>query len=113
MAMEEKIRELRERVEDALAKAGNKEELAAVWQDYLSKKGRIAELMKGLGSVSPEERPAMGKVINEFKGLVQARYEERAAHLEAEELEKRNLAERVDITLPARKRPAGLQVSRP
>ena len=107
MAMEEKIRELRERVEDALAKAGNKEELAAVWQDYLSKKGRIAELMKGLGSVSPEERPAMGKVINEFKGLVQARYEERAARLEAEELERRNRAERVDITLPARKRPAG------
>ena len=107
MAMEEKIRELRERVEEALAKAGNKEELSQFWQDYLGKKGRVAELMKGLGSVSPEERPAMGKVINEFKGLVQGRYEKRAAELEAAELEARNRSERVDITLPGRKRPAG------
>ncbi len=99
MAMEDRIRELRARMEDALAKAENKEQLAEVWQNYLSK--------KGLGSLSPEERPAMGKVINEFKGLAQARYEARAAFLEAAELEKRNLAERVDITLPARKRPAG------
>ncbi len=105
--MEEKIRELKARVEAALEKAQDKEALASFWQNYLGKKGQVAELMKGLGRVSPEERPAKGKVINEFKNLVQAAYEERAAVLEEMEMEAKNRAERVDITLPGRKRPAG------
>ena len=105
--MDERVNELQARIEEALSRAQNKEELAAVWQDYLGKKGRVAEMMKGLGKLSPEERPAMGKVINEFKNLAQARYEARAAALEALEMEARNRAERVDITLPARKRPTG------
>ena len=105
--MDERMSELRARIEEALANAHNKEELAVVWQNYLGKKGQVAELMKGLGKLSPEERPAMGKVINEFKGLAQAAYEARAAVLEALELEAKNRAERVDITLPARRRPAG------
>lgn len=105
--MEERIRELKAGIEEALAAAGSKEELTEVWQNYLGKKGRIAELMKDLGKLSPEERPAMGKVINEFKGLVQARYEARAAVIEALEMEAKNRAERVDITLPARRHPAG------
>ncbi|HCI84861.1 MAG TPA: phenylalanine--tRNA ligase subunit alpha, partial [Lachnospiraceae bacterium] len=64
--MDERMSELRARIEEALANAHNKEELAVVWQNYLGKKGQVAELMKGLGKLSPEERPAMGKVINEF-----------------------------------------------
>ena len=107
ITMEDRIRELRAHMEDALANTENKEQLAEVWQNYLSKRGQVADLMKGLGGLAPEERPAMGKVINEFKALAQARYEARAAFLEAAELAARNREERVDITLPARKRPAG------
>ncbi len=105
--MEEKMRELLEKAKAQLAAVKNKEELSQFWQNTLSKKGSISELSKLLGTVPKEERPAMGKVINEVKNQVQALYDEAAARLEQEELEQRNRSERVDITLPARTRKAG------
>ena len=105
--MEEKMRELLEQAKAQLAAVKNKEELSQFWQNTLSKKGSISELSKLLGTVPKEERPAMGKVINEVKNQVQALYDEAAARLEQEELELRNKSERVDITLPARIRKAG------
>ena len=105
--MEQKIKALREQVEAAIGSVHSKEELSAFWQQFLSKKGSIPSLMKGLGAVSKEERPAMGKVINEFKDQVTARYEEVAQRMEELELQARNRAEQIDITLPSKKRPAG------
>ena len=105
--MEQKIKALREQVEAAISSVHSKEELSAFWQQFLSKKGSIPSLMKGLGAVSKEERPAMGKVINEFKDQVNARYEEVAKRMEELELQARNRAEQIDITLPSKKRPAG------
>ena len=105
--MEEKIKELRAKAQAALEAVKTKEELAAFWQEYLSKKGAVSELAKLLGTVSKEERPAMGKIINELKTEVQAGYDEKAAKLEELELEERDKKEKVDITLPARRRPAG------
>ena len=45
----------------------SKETLASFWQEYLSKNGKIPALMKNLRTVAPEERPAMGKIVNELK----------------------------------------------
>ena len=105
--MEQKINELRQQVECAIGAISSKDELAGFWQQFLSKKGSISGLMKGLGAVAPEERPAVGKLINEFKAEVTARYEAVAARMEALALEQRNLAEQVDITMPAKRRKAG------
>ena len=69
MAMEDRIRELRARMEDALAKAENKEKLAEVWQNYLSKKGQVADLMKGLGSLSPEAWVQTERGKSEARGV--------------------------------------------
>lgn len=105
--LEEKIRQLREQMEEAIDSVHTKEELSAFWQSYLSKKGSIAALMTNLGSVAKEERPAMGKVINEFKVHAEARYQELSQKLEKLELEARNKSEQVDITLPSIRRRQG------
>ena len=105
--MEEKIRALQERMEQQIRQISSKENLAAFWQDYLGKKGSIAELMKGLGTVAKEDRPAMGKVINEFKVQVEQQYRAVSERMEQLELQARNRKEAVDITLPARKQPLG------
>ena len=68
--MEQKIKALQEQMEQKIGQIDTKEELAEFWQEFLGKKGAIADLMKGLGAVAKEDRPAMGKVINEFKVLV-------------------------------------------
>ena len=74
--MEEKIKALKEQMEAALGSVQSKEQLGEFWQSFLGKKGSIADLMKGLGSVPKEERPNVGKTINEFKNQVEARYQE-------------------------------------
>jgi phenylalanyl-tRNA synthetase alpha chain len=69
---------------------------------YLGKKGMLTGLLKSLGSLSAEERPAAGQVINEAKQALQealsARKEYLVARREAAAIE----AERVDVTLPGR-----------
>ena len=105
--MEAKINALKEQMEISLGAVQSQEELAEFWQAYLGKKGSIAGLMKELGKVSAEERPAMGKFINQFKAYAEQRYQEVRAEMDRKELEARNKNEQVDITMPAVKRPMG------
>ena len=105
--MEQKIKALRAQMEDRLSHVDSREKLAAFWQDFLGKKGSVAELMKGLGAVAKEDRPAMGKVINDFKVQAEQRYREYSERMEQMEMAARNRREQVDITLPAKKRETG------
>ena len=105
--MEEKIKALKEQMEAALGHVESKEQLGDFWQNFLGKKGSIANLMKGLGSVPKEERPNVGKTINEFKNQVETRYQEMKNKMDELELAARNKSEQVDITMPAKVRPAG------
>ena len=105
--MEQRIQALRKQTEERLSQIDSREKLSAFWQDFLGKKGNVAELMKGLGAVTKEERPAMGKVINEFKVQAEERYREYSERLEQLEMAARNRREQVDITLPAKKRETG------
>ena len=93
--MEEKIKALKEQMEAALGHVDSKEQLAEFWQNFLGKKGSIADLMKGLGSVPKEERPNIGKTINEFKNQVEARYQEMKNRMDELELAARNKSEQV------------------
>ena len=63
--------------------------------------------MKGLGAVAKEDRPAMGKVINDFKVQVEEKYKALSEKMEQMELQARNRQEAVDITLPSKKQPMG------
>ena len=77
--MQAMIDELAKQAAESLGQVSSKETLASFWQEYLSKNGKIPALMKNLRSVAPEERPAMGKIINELKQKVQADYDAAAA----------------------------------
>ena len=105
--MQAMIDELAKQAEESLGQVSSKETLATFWQEYLSKNGKIPALMKNLRSVAPEERPAMGKIINELKARVQAEYDAAADKVKQAELAARNAAETVDITLPAKPRAVG------
>ena len=105
--MQAMIDELAKQAAESLGQVSSKETLASFWQEYLSKNGKIPALMKNLRSVAPEERPAMGKIINELKQKVQADYDAVAEKVKQAELAARNAAETVDITLPAKTRTVG------
>ena len=105
--MQNVINELSAKVEQSLAAVNSSETLSAFWQEYLSKNGKVTGLMKELRNVPAAERPAAGKIINEFKQQVQARYDEAAQKVSRAEMDARNAAETVDITMPAKIRPQG------
>ena len=73
--MEEKIKELRAAIEQASAGVTDKARLSDFWQKYLSKNGEVAGLTKSLRDVPKEDRPAVGKTINEFKQWAEAQYQ--------------------------------------
>ncbi len=105
--MENQMKALREEMMEAASQVRSKEDLAAFWQTYLSKGGKVSGLMKGMKTIAKEDRPAFGKLVNQLKGEVEKRYAEVREALDKAELEARNVSEQIDITMPAKMRPAG------
>ncbi|MBS1252990.1 MAG: Phenylalanine--tRNA ligase alpha subunit [Anaerolineales bacterium] len=70
--------------------------------EYLGSKGRLTQLMRGIGQLPPEERPEAGKVGNRVKNALQSAYNETTERLKREALEHALEADRVDVTLPGR-----------
>lgn len=75
--------------------------------DYLGKKGSVSALMKNLGQLSPEERPAAGAEINQAKDKIQEAIAQRKAALEQAQIAAKLANEVVDVTLPGRGERAG------
>lgn len=70
---------------------------------YLGKKGEITAIMKTMGSLSSEERPVFGQLINEARDKIESALLSAKQELEKKELESKLLAETIDITLPGDK----------
>ncbi|WP_066964998.1 phenylalanine--tRNA ligase subunit alpha [Microbulbifer sp. Q7] len=99
------MQELQSLTEQALAlveKAGDLAALDQVRVDYLGKKGQITALLKGLGKLSAEERPAAGAKINEAKQQVQEAINARRTAMERAAIEEKLAKETIDVTLPGR-----------
>lgn len=88
--------------EEAVAQATSTQELDEVRVQYLGKKGELTALLKGLGKLSPEERPQAGAKINEAKQALQEKINERKNTLESAALEAKLAEETIDVTLPGR-----------
>jgi len=77
-------------------------QLDQVRVQYFGKKGLFTEQMKQLGALDPEQRRAVGQVINQAKDQLQSQLEQKKIALESAALEARLASERVDVTLPGR-----------
>ncbi len=90
---------------DALA-AISRAESAAVLQDvrvsFLGKKGAVTEIMKGMRDLTPEERPAIGALVNSLKEVLEKAFTERGGALQQAAVAERLASEKLDITLPGR-----------
>ena len=86
----------------AIADAVDIDTLEAVRVAALGKKGRVSDLMKGLGAMSPEERKEMGPKLNGLKDRLTEALAARKDMLHEAALEARLASERIDVTLPVR-----------
>lgn len=76
--------------------------LEQVKAGYLGKNGILTGLLKGLGKLSPEERPAMGSRINQVKETLEAALEARRHAIQEQKLATQLAGEALDVTLPGR-----------
>ncbi|GAB3379821.1 phenylalanine--tRNA ligase subunit alpha [Spongiibacter taiwanensis] len=93
--------------EQKIAAADSVQILDQVRVEYLGKKGAITELLKGLGALSPEARPAAGAEINKVKSLLSDKIAQRKGTLELAEVNAKLAAETIDVTLPGRGQDVG------
>ncbi|MGQ9910452.1 MAG: phenylalanine--tRNA ligase subunit alpha [Candidatus Flexifilum sp.] len=78
------------------------------WESrFTGKKGRLTELLRGVGALPKEERAAFGKRANEIKEALLSAYAEREALVQAQELAADLAGGAIDITLPGRARARG------
>ncbi len=78
-------------------------ELAEIDTEYLGRKaGKISLLMRALGTLPAEERPAFGQRVNAAKDELTAALKSRTEALQSAETDRRLLEEAVDVTRPGR-----------
>lgn len=102
--MEKEIAALKQEFQQELNQAGTTGLLEALKVKYLGKKGPLQNLMKFLKDVSPEQRPAVGKWINDLKEEITSQIEGVQTQLIASEEEAQLKQEAIDISLPGRSR---------
>src|SRR5260370_42259227 len=104
--MPDDLETLRQEALAAIAAAGSLAELQAVEARLLGRHGSLTALMKTIGALPPEQRPAFGQQVNRLKDELGAVVSARRAELEAADADLRRGAETIDFTLPGRA-PAG------
>jgi len=98
---------LRTHAEEEFAKAATPDAVEALRVSYLGKKSQITHAMKLLAELSPEDRPAAGKAINDVKKILQDLFQKQSRQIADAEKQRKMLEERIDVTLPGRCPPIG------
>lgn len=105
--MKEKLEQIRERAVREIQNSDGLAKLNDVRVAFLGKKGELTAVLKGMKDVLPEERPAVGQLVNDTRESIERLIEETKAKLEAAERELKLQQEVIDVTLPAKKNRVG------
>ena len=85
--MKEQLAKIRSEALAAFAQAGDLSELDALRVQYLGKKGELTGVLKMMGKLSAEERPAMGQLANEVRAALEQAIEQASEKLSEAALE--------------------------
>lgn len=103
----EELQQILDQAVKQFALINDEAELEQVKARYLGKEGSLTVLLKGLGKLSAEERPAAGARINQVKQAIEASLQQRREALLQNKLAQKLAAESLDVTLPGRGLGAG------
>src|SRR5437667_12191825 len=95
-----RLDELRGEAEAAVAAARDTAALEELRVRYLGRKSELTAVLRSIGELPPDQRGPVGGLANAVREALERRLAERAAVLEAAELDERLVRDRVDVTLP-------------
>lgn len=105
--MQEQLKAIMARVSEDLKNIQDTGALEQLRVSVMGKKGELTQILRGMGSLPAEERPAMGQLVNKTRAALEEAIEERLRALSEKEKQKRLEQEKIDVTLPGKTRSAG------
>lgn len=100
--MKEQLEAILTQAKEALSTVKTARELGDIRVKYLGKKGELTSIRKGLKNVAPEDRPAMGQLINDTVAQLEAALAERGEEIDRITLEEKLANETLDVTMPGK-----------
>ena len=101
--MKEKLESIKKLAEEKVSKIQERQDLNDLKVKILEKKGELTEILRGMGSLSPEERPKMGSLVNSVRAEIETLINKKEQEIEEKELAKKLEDEKIDISLPGTK----------
>lgn len=105
--MKEQLEMIRADAAAALEAADSAEAVEAARVAFLGKKGRLTAVLRGMGALTPEERPVVGQMANEVRAFVEGEIEKKKSELAKKAREQKLAGEVIDVTMPGRRNRAG------
>ncbi len=101
--MKEQIANIKEQSVKEISNAKNLKELNELRVKYLGKKGELTVILRGMGGLSPEERPVIGSLVNTVREEIENLIQEKEKEFKNQELLERLENETIDVTEPSKK----------
>jgi phenylalanyl-tRNA synthetase alpha chain len=105
--LETQLVDLKQEATPAIAKTDTLDQLEQLRVNYLGKKGQLSQILRGMGKLSPDDRPRIGALANEVKEALQQSLDNKRQALQAAQIQAQLAAETLDVTMPGVYNPQG------
>lgn len=105
--MQEKLEHIKQEALESIEGAEQSNSLEEVRIKFLGKKGALTQILRGMGKLSPEERPVMGQLANQVRESIESALGQKLDEMEEKVLARKLLKETIDVTLPGNRPPVG------
>ena len=101
--MKESIEKIKQQSIEEIENVSDSKELNDLRVKYLGKKGELTSILRGMGGITPEERPVIGALVNEVRDEIEKNIEEKEKEIKVLEINKKLQEEKIDVTEPSKK----------
>jgi len=98
--MKEQLLKIEQEAISLIAAASDLSETESLRVRFLGKKGELTAILKGMGGLSPEERPVVGELANKVRSGIEEKLTEKTSALKAAEAASKLKNEKIDVTMP-------------
>lgn len=105
--MREELSKIKKEAVEEIKSSISSESIEEIRVKYLGKKGLLTGILRGMGKLSKEERPIIGKVANEVREEIESEMEACLKEIKTKEKNERLKNEVIDITMPGKKKDIG------